>query len=99
MAKDKEKNERNEKKESDGKNEKKESDGNVIKLSRKEYDKKLDYFNKQTRIYLNELEKMPVANKTMKVYERERHLNKLINDLQGNIFKYQNHIGIEIVDD
>ena len=99
MAKDKEKNERNEKKESDGKNEKKESDGNVIKLSRKEYDKKLDYFNKQTIIYLNELEKMPIANKTMKVYERERHLNKLINDLQGNIFKYQNHIGIEIVDD
>ena len=99
MAKDKEKNERNEKKESDGKNEKKENDGNVIKISMKEYDKKFDYFNKQARIYLNELEKMPVANKTMKVYERERHLNKLINDLQGNIFKYQNHIGIEIVDD
>ena len=60
IAKDKEKNEKNDKKdnneknESDGKNEKKENDGNVIKLSRKEYDKKLDYFNKQTRIYVNE---------------------------------------------
>ena len=42
---------------------------------------------------------MPIANKTMKVYERERQLNKLINDLQGKIFKYQNHIGIEVIDD
>ena len=28
-----------------------------------------------------------------------KNKRKLINDLQGNIFKYQNHIGIEIVDD
>ena len=42
-----------------------------IKITREEYDKKLDSLIKQTRIYLNELEKLPIANKSSKVYERE----------------------------
>lgn len=73
-------------------------DGNEIKITKTEYDKKLDFFIKQSRLCLNELEKLPIANKTMKVYERESQLNKYIKVLQDNIFKYQNHIGITIID-
>ena len=63
-----------------------------------ENDKKLDSFIKQTRIYLNELEKLPIANKTNKVYERELQLNKYIDKMQEQIKKYQIHDGIEIID-
>ena len=76
-----------------------EGEKDVIKMTRKEYEKKMDSFIKQTRIYMNELEKMPIANKTMKVYQREMELNKYINELQSNINKYENKIGIEIIDD
>jgi len=73
-------------------------DGKEIKITKKEYDKKMDYFLKQSRLCLNELEKLPIANKTLKVYQREIQLNKYIKILQDNIFKYQNHIGITIID-
>ena len=82
----------------DEKNIKKLEDGKEIKITKKEYDKKMDYFLKQSRLCLNELEKLPIANKTMKVYQRESQLNKYIKILQENIFKYQNHIGITIID-
>ena len=78
---------------------KKESDGKEIKITRKEYDRKLDYFIKQSRLCLNELEKLPIANRTTRVYQREIQLNKYIKELEANIFKYQNHIGIAIIDD
>ena len=54
-------------------------DNNIIKITREEYNKKLDSLIKQTRIYLNELEKLPISNKTNKVYERELQLNKYID--------------------
>ena len=59
----------------------------------------MDYFTKQIRIYLNELEKMPIANKTLKVYQREEELNKNIKDLQNEMNNYQNKIGIIIIDE
>ena len=71
----------------------------IIKMTKKEYEKKMDYYIKQTRIYVNELEKLPIANKTMKVYQRESQLNKNIKELQSNIMKLQNKSGIEIIDD
>jgi hypothetical protein len=82
----------------DEENIKKLEDGKEIKITKKEYDKKMDYFLKQSRLCLNELEKLPIANKTMKVYQRESQLNKYIKVLQDNIFKYQNHIGITIIE-
>ena len=69
-----------------------------IKITREEYDKKLDSLIKQTRIYLNELEKLPIANKSSKVYERELELNKYINEIQEQIKKYQLLDGLEIVE-
>ena len=69
-----------------------------IKITREEYDKKLDSLIKQTRIYLNELEKLPIANKSSKVYERELELNKYINEIQEQIKKYQLLDGFEIVE-
>ena len=71
---------------------------NKIKITREEYNKKLDSLIKQTRIYLNELEKLPIANKTNKVYERELQLNKYIDEMQEQIKKYQIHDGIEIIE-
>ena len=53
---------------------------------------------KQTRIYLNELEKLPIANKSNKVYEREIELNKYIDEIQEQIKKYQLLDGLEIVE-
>ena len=83
-------------------NSKKNENGNgndkEIVLTRKEYDKKLEFFIKQTRLSMNELEKLPIANKTNKISRKESYLNKCINELQGNLFKYQNHIGITVVD-
>jgi len=73
-------------------------DGKKIKITRKEYDKKLDFFINQSRLCLNELEKLPKDNKTPKVYQRENQLNKYIKELEANIFKYQNHIGIIVID-
>ena len=69
-----------------------------IKITREEYDKKLDSLIKQTGIYLNELEKLPIANKSSKVYERELELNKYINEIQEQIKKYQLLDGLEIVE-
>ena len=69
-----------------------------IKITREEYDKKLDSLIKQTRIYLNELEKLPIANKSSKVYERELELNKYIDEIQEQIKKYQLLDGLEIVE-
>ena len=69
-----------------------------IKITREEYDKKLDSLIKQTRIYLNELEKLPIANKSSKVYERELELNKYINEIQEQIKKYQLLDGLEIIE-
>jgi len=69
-----------------------------IKITREEYDKKLDSLIKQTRIYLNELEKLPIANKSNKVYEREIELNKYIDEIQEQIKKYQLFDGIEIIE-
>ena len=69
-------------------------DGKKIKITRKEYDKKLDFFINQSRLCLYELEKLNKDNKTPKVYQRENQLNKYIKELEANIFKYQNHIGI-----
>ena len=75
------------------------SDNDIkIKITREEYDKKLDSLIKQTRIYLNELEKLPIANKSSKVYERELELNKYINEIQEQIKKYQLLDGLEIVE-
>ena len=71
----------------------------IIKMTKKEYEKKMDYYIKQTRIYVNELEKLPIANKTNKVYQRESQLNKNIKELQNNIIKLQNKNRIEIIDD
>ena len=71
---------------------------NKIKITREEYNKKLDSLIKQRRIYLNELEKLPIANKTNKVYERELQLNKYIDEMQEQIKKYQIHDGIEIIE-
>ena len=74
-------------------------DGNkMIKITREEYDNKLDSLIKQTRIYLNELEKLPIANKSNKIYEREIQLNKNIDEIQKQIKKYQLYEGIEIVE-
>ena len=69
-----------------------------IKITREEYDKKLDSLIKQTRIYLNELEKLPIANKNSKIYEREIQLNKYIDEIQEQIKKYQLLEGIEIIE-
>ena len=69
-----------------------------IKITREEYDKKLDSLIKQTGIYLNELEKLPIANKSSKVYERELELNKYIDEIQEQIKKYQLLDGLEIVE-
>ena len=68
-----------------------------IKITREEYDKKLDSLIKQTRVYINELEKLPIANKSNKVYEREMQLNKYIDEIQQEIKKYQLYDGIEII--
>ena len=74
-------------------------DNNIkIKITKDEYDKKLDSLIKQTRIYLNELEKLPIANKSNKVYEREIELNKYIDEIQEQIKKYQLFDGIEIIE-
>ena len=72
---------------------------NVIKITREEYDNKLDSLIKQTRIYINELEKLPVANKTNKIYERELQLNKNIDEIQQQIKKYQLYEGIQIIEE
>ena len=72
---------------------------NVIKITREEYDNKLDSLIKQTRIYINELEKLPVANKTNKIYERELQLNKSIDEIQQQIKKYQLYEGIQIIEE
>ena len=77
---------------------KKISDGKQIKITRKEYDKKLEFFINQSRLCLNELEKLPKDNKTPKVCQRENQLNKYIKELEANIFKYQNHIGIMVIE-
>ena len=75
------------------------SDNDIkIKITREEYDKKLDSLIKQTRIYLNELEKLPIANKSSKVYERELELNKYIDEIQEQIKKYQLLDGFEIIE-
>ena len=47
---------------------------------------------------INELEKLPIANKSSKVYERELELNKYINEIQEQIKKYQLLDGLEIVE-
>ena len=74
-------------------------DNNIkMKITKDEYDKKLDSLIKQTRIYLNELEKLPIANKSNKVYEREIELNKYIDEIQEQIKKYQLFDGIEIIE-
>ena len=74
-------------------------DNNIkMKITKDEYDKKLDSLIKQTRIYLNELEKLPIANKSNKVYEREIELNKYIYEIQEQIKKYQLFDGIEIIE-
>ena len=80
-------------------NSKNNGNGKNIKMTRKEYDKKLDFFNRQIRLYMNELEKLPIANKTTKVYQKEAQLNKNIKELQDTISKFQNKIGITVVDD
>ena len=80
------------------KNEKNEQQNDIIKITREEYDKKLDALIKQTRIYINELEKLPIANKSNKVYEREIQLNKYIDEIQQQIKKYQLYEGIEIIE-
>jgi len=69
-----------------------------IKITRDEYNNKLDSLIKQTRIYLNELEKLPIANKNSKIYEREIQLNKYIDEIQEQIKKYQLLEGIEIIE-
>ena len=69
-----------------------------IKITREEYETKLDSLIKQTRIYLNELEKLPIANKSSKVYERELELNKYIDEIQEQIKKYQLLDGFEIIE-
>ena len=69
-----------------------------IKITRDEYNNKLDSLIKQTRIYLNELEKLPIANKNNKIYEREIQLNKYIDEIQEQIKKYQLLEGIEIIE-
>ena len=78
---------------------KNESGDKIIKITREEYDKKLDSFIKQTRIYINELEKLPIANKSKNIYERELQLNKYIDEIQEQIKKYQLYDGIEIVEE
>ena len=77
---------------------KKVDENNMIKITREEYDNKLDSLIKQTRIYLNELEKLPIANKSNKIYEREIQLNKNIDEIQKQIKKYQLYEGIEIIE-
>ena len=77
---------------------KKVDEKNMIKITREEYDNKLDSLIKQTRIYLNELEKLPIANKSNKIYEREIQLNKNIDEIQKQIKKYQLYEGIEIIE-
>ena len=47
---------------------------------------------------INELEKLPIANKSSKVYERELELNKYIDEIQEQIKKYQLLDGLEIVE-
>ena len=76
-----------------------ENDGKIIKMTKNEYDKKLDYIIKQTRTYVNELEKLPIANKTTRIYLRESQLNKYINELQNDLNKYKNKIGIIVEDE
>ena len=71
----------------------------AIKMTRREYEKKLDFLVRQTRLHINELERLPIANKTNKVYQKENQLNKNINELQKTIEKYQNKIGIVIIDE
>ena len=75
-----------------------EDEKKIIKITREEYDNKLDSLIKQTRIYLNELEKLPIANKNNKTLEREIQLNKNIDDIQKQIKKYQLYEGIEIIE-
>jgi hypothetical protein len=75
-----------------------EAENKIIKITREEYDNQLDSLIKQTRIYLNELEKLPIANKSNKIYEREIQLNKNIDEIQKQIKKYQIYEGIEIVE-
>ena len=101
VAKDKEKNnlENNEKNKKILENNGKVEDGKEIKITRKEYEKKIDYLTKETRKHVNELEKMPIANKTYKVYEKERKLNQIINDIQKILKKYENKEGMVVVDD
>ena len=77
---------------------KKVDEKNMIKITREEYDNKLDSLIKQTRIYLNELEKLPIANKSNKIYERKIQLNKNIDENKKQIKKYQLYEGIEIIE-
>ena len=77
---------------------KKVDEKNMIKITREEYDNKLDSLIKQTRIYLNELEKLPIANKSYKIYEREIQLNKNIDKIQKQIKRYQLYERIEIIE-
>ena len=77
---------------------KKVDENNMIKITREEYDNKLDSLIKQTRIYLNELEKLPIANKSNKIYEREIQLNKNIDEIQKQIKRYQLYERIEIIE-
>ena len=47
---------------------------------------------------VNELEKLPIANKSNKIYERELQLNKYIDEIQEQIKKYQLYQGIQIIE-
>ena len=76
-----------------------ENGGKIIKMTKNEYDKKLDYIIKQIRTYINELEKLPIVNKTTKIYLRESQLNKYINELQNDLNKYKNKVEIIVKDE
>jgi hypothetical protein len=77
--------------------EKNKEEKGIIKLTKEEYEQKMDSLIKQTRIYLNELEKLPIANKNNKIYEKEHQLNKNIDELQEQLKKYKNLENIEII--
>ena len=77
--------------------EKNKEEKGIIKLTKEEYEQKMDSLIKQTRIYLNELEKLPIANKNNKIYEKEHQLNKNIDELQEQLQKYKNLENIEII--
>ena len=72
---------------------------NIIKITKNDYDKKINDLIKMTRSYVNELEKLPVANKTIRTFNREKELNDLINENQKEIDRYQNKVGIEFIEE